>query len=53
MPRIGFEQDSVVGPPQHSVENSNFSQVVFVAAEFAYDLDEEVGLHLLLDPLEL
>ena len=53
MSRICFEQNALIGPAQHSIEDPNFTEVVCVAAKFADDLDEEADFHALLHPLEL
>ena len=53
MSRVCFKQNSVVSPAQHSIEDSNFAEVVFVAAKLSNDFDEEAGFHSSLHPFEL
>ena len=53
MSRVCFKQNSVVGLSQHSIEDSNFSEVVFVSAQLSDDFDEEAGFHSSCHPFEL
>ena len=53
MSRVCFQQNSVVCPAQHTVEDADFHEIGLVAPKLANDFDEEAAFHALFHPFEV